>query len=95
MGHGAEIILFDAHNRQSGVRMFRFVGKLWFFDFGESTEVGEDVRLLGFSFGDYNPDPRTLRLCTSGNYFILSSGSRRFRIEFPFATFAALILEIE
>jgi hypothetical protein len=90
---GAEIGLFD-ETTGSRVGTFKLDGSLWFFDGGKSTEVGKDTRLQDFSFHDYHPDPKTLKLCASGKYFILSSGVRRFRILFPDATFAAFIVEI-
>ena len=93
-GMGAEIGLFDETTR-SRIGTFKLDGSLWFFDGGKSTEVGKDTYLQDFSFRNYHPDPKTLKLCSSGKYFILSTGSRRFRILFPSPTFAAFILEIK
>ena len=94
-GTGAEITLYD-ENTRSEVGKFTFLGGLWFFNGGESTEVQAGTRVLDFSLGNYHQSgTASLSLCASGKYFILTSDGRHFRIGFPSAAFAAFIMEIE
>lgn len=94
-GTGAEISLFDETTR-SQVGKFTFLGGLWFFDGGTSTEVQEGTTVKSFSFAGYNSsNAADLKICASGKYFVLSSQGRRFRIYFPSLAFAAYIMDIK
>ena len=91
---GAQIALFD-EAKKANVGKLVFVGKLWFFDGGSSTEVDKTTKVMAFAVGNFKPDAKDVKICASGKYFIVSALKRRFQIYFPSLQFSALVKEIE